>query len=269
MFCLGKREIGIALLLLIGGAPLARGDEGLVLFPRRIVLEVDERESQVSLVNLSAEPVRFEAALERLRMDEYGAWSTVAVALPGELFADDIVRFAPRRGEVPPNTTQVIRFQRLGVPHGAEARAHVAIAITKDDDMTVIRLPLLVKRRPDALARVRALRWSEPEAVEVLLEREGTTTAYGAVELEWVRSDGRTEACQRRDVAIYPPFAQRIVLLAVQPRSSEWSLRARFVDGSDLPGRGFGYYPGRRPAFESTPNFTHAPLSRGLAWQRL
>lgn len=225
-------QLGLGIALWLGSLGMARpanADPAIELLPRRVVFGVGQNDAELVMINRSARPVTFSIELERLRMDALGRWSAVTAATDGEQFADKIVRLAPRRAQVAPGGAQVIRLQRFKTPAGDEARAHVSMHITSPGGVAVVKIPLIVKVRPNAEAKVRSVRWVSPSAVEVVIERQGSTSVYGAVVLDWLRPDGGHEPADRRDIAVYPPLQERIVTLAVLPRGEGWRLRARYL----------------------------------------
>lgn len=218
----------LALALGLGSPRAADADPGIELLPRRIVFGVGQADAELVMVNRTLRPLTFHITFERLRMDVRGNWSVAAAAAEGEEFADELVRLAPRRGEIAPGGLQIVRLQRFATPAGDEARAHVAVHFTAGGGGSVVNIPVLVKARPNAAAEVSAVRWVTPEAVEVVIARRGSTTVYGSVELDWLRPDGGREPAHRREVAVYPPLNERIVTVAVAPKGEGWLLRARY-----------------------------------------
>lgn len=111
---------------LIATAPLAVAE--LMIAPTRVVLENGERSAELVLVNKGAEEGAFRISLENRRMQDNGSLETISEALDGELFADEFVRFAPRRAMLEAGGRQTIRLsaQTAGLEPG-EYRSHLRI----------------------------------------------------------------------------------------------------------------------------------------------
>ncbi len=108
-------------------APAARTLGGLLVAPTRLVFEGRQRTGQLTLVNTGAQTATYRISLIRLRMTETGAFHEVQEPDSAELFADTLVRFSPRRVELPPGVPQTVRLQlRLpaDLPVG-EYRSHL------------------------------------------------------------------------------------------------------------------------------------------------
>ena len=111
------------------GALLASGPAAadLMLHLTRIVFEKNQRAAQVELINNSAEPATYRISLVNRRMTEKGDFVAAVPALPGELFAEPMLRFAPRQVTLEPGTAQTVRVMlRLPaeLPEG-EYRSHL------------------------------------------------------------------------------------------------------------------------------------------------
>ena len=99
----------VAALLAAFAAPVPAAAE-LLVAPTRVVLTTQTRSSELVLVNKGAETAAFRIAIENRRMREDGSLEDVGEAQPGELFADDKLRYSPRQLVLEPGARQVVRI---------------------------------------------------------------------------------------------------------------------------------------------------------------
>lgn len=102
-----RRPLHAVLLLGLLLCQAARAD--LMLYPTRLVFEKNQRAAQIELINNGAEPATYRLSLVNRRMGESGEFLPVAVAAPGELFAEPLLRFSPRQVTLQPGTSQTVR----------------------------------------------------------------------------------------------------------------------------------------------------------------
>jgi hypothetical protein len=90
----------------------AGGPGGFLVMPTRIVFEGRSRSGEVTLVNTGSEPASYRITLTHMRMSESGEVREITSGrMPGELFADSLVRFSPRQVDLEPRASQTVRFQ--------------------------------------------------------------------------------------------------------------------------------------------------------------
>lgn len=82
----------------------------LSLYPTRLVIEKNQRAIQVELMNTGSEPASYRINLVNRRMGENGEFTAVESPMPGEQFADDLLRFSPRQVTIMPGSSQTVRI---------------------------------------------------------------------------------------------------------------------------------------------------------------
>lgn len=97
----------LAFLLMFSAAPV-RAE--LMLYPTRVVIEGNQRTAQVQLINAGTESRTYRIFLVNRRMSETGEFSDVVEPLPGELFAEGLLRFSPRQVTLAPGEGQTVRI---------------------------------------------------------------------------------------------------------------------------------------------------------------
>src|SRR5919109_1710393 len=198
--------------------------DDLMIFPTRIVLEDGQKAAQVDLINSGTEPISFRISLERKRMNELGEFQTVRdEGAPGELFADQIVRYSPRQVTLAPGGGQTVRIA-LKLPENlppGEYRSHLAFSRVpaastlppaqegedKKPGAVQTRLmayvgasiPVIVRHgKLDAKLSIGEVvlhpgNAGEAPQVEFVLHREGTRSVYGDISVVAIDADGREE----------------------------------------------------------------------------
>lgn len=243
------------LTLVLALSPLAaRGAyavvDDLMIFPTRIVLEDGQKAAQVDLINSGTEAISFRISLERKRMNELGEFRPVRdKGAPGELFADQIVRYSPRQVTLAPGGGQTVRIV-LKLPDNlppGEYRSHLSFsrvpaastlppAQEGDENrpggiqtrlMAYVgaSIPVIVRHgKLDAKLSIEevALRpgnAGEAPQVDFVLHREGTRSVYGDITVVAIDGDGREEQIGAASgVAVYTPNRVRRAHLTLRPK---------------------------------------------------
>jgi P pilus assembly chaperone PapD len=247
-------------------APAAHTLGGLLVAPTRLVFEGRQRTGQLTLVNTGAQTATYRISLVRLRMTETGAFRQVQEPDSAELFADTLVRFSPRRVELPPGVPQTVRLQlRLpaDLPVG-EYRSHLlfrAVPVSEPEDsvrsepvtdlqLTLravygVSIPIIV--RHGALVAEVTLSDSRvesapdedpPTRLAVTLNRSGDGSVYGNLTAVLVR-DGQPDLVVgvAKGLAVYTPNTRRTCLLSLRLPPSldpQARLRVRFESASGV-----------------------------------
>lgn len=227
---------------LLGGVS-ARAD--LMLYPNRVVLEGTQRTAQLELINRGTTPSVYRLKLVRRRMSDHGEFTAVDSPLPGELFADDLVRFSPRQVELAPGASQTIRlmvrkpadlpegeyrshllFEKVadgaanGVSNGEDSGAQVDIQLTA---LVSVTIPVIVRHgNLDATVALEDLKLeSLPSGEPVLslaLSRSGASSVYGDLAIEFVPKRGAPHVVgNAKGLAVYAPNALRRGRLVLKP----------------------------------------------------
>lgn len=236
----------------------------LLVAPTRVVLSPENRSAELVLVNKGEETAAFRLAIENRRMRKDGSLETADTTLPGELFADDKVRFSPRQLVLEPGARQVVRLLASSPSTLAdgEYRSHLRLmsapvsagrATTSgagdgaDNSLSIeliairsITIPVILRKGAlDAQVTLDAAALAEEAENRLVLRlsRKGARSTYGDLRLT---IEGEDEpAWLVRGVAIYTPNTAREVVLAlpeeVGARLSGRSVRIAYVstDASD------------------------------------
>ncbi|MGB4362103.1 MAG: molecular chaperone [Rhodoferax sp.] len=258
-----------ALLLLLAAFP-ASAD--LMLAPTRIVLEKNQRAAQVQLINDGNETATYRISLVNRRMSETGGFFAVDSPLPGEQFADTLVRYSPRQVVLAPGASQVVRLslrKPAELPAG-EYRSHLQfdrIAEAKGSSsietqgkvgpgeigvtLTALigaSIPVIV-RHGETAAKVTLTGLEllppvadQPPILAVVLERSGNRSVYGDLGAMFTPQGGAVQEVGKADgVAVYTPNPLRRVKLELKPPPglvlTRGTLRLTFRDRPEAGGK--------------------------------
>lgn len=208
----------------------------LMLYPARVVIQPNQRAAQVDFVNTTQAPVTYRIHLVNRRMDEWGSFSSAETPLPGERFANAMLRYSPRQVTLAPGATQTVRLlvRKPAELEEGEYRSHLLFERLEDvaqaapdeprpappqKDLSIqlkarvhVTIPVIVRHgagsaqvRIDSL-RVQPASGDQPPALDFVLHRSGTVSTYGDLAAEWTGADGRSHPLgSAQGVAIYVP----------------------------------------------------------------
>ena len=242
----------------------------LMIYPSRVVFEGRTRTAQLDLIN-NGEACTYRISMNRERMTDTGQFVAVTTPLPGENFADEMIRFSPRQVTLPAGGAQAVRLQlrKSASLATGEYRVHLffqalppprSIVATNPkpadpDSMGIalipivsISIPLIVREgNTSATLRLSNLRVSPqtttgPAALSFELHRDGNRSVYGDVIAYFTPSRGSELVIGRANgVAVYVPNQLRTAQLPIQmpagQKLADGRLRVSFLDKPDAGGK--------------------------------
>lgn len=239
--------LAVGALLWTAVPPAYAGSEEILVTPTRVVIEGRQRTAKVTLVNKGTQTAVFRVSVVNRRMMEDGSFEDAAEPQSDEMFADQMIRFAPRRVVLEPGKAQVVRLlvrKSRSLPPG-EYRSHLlfrvippASAGTTMEDILVpdgrfkiqltpvfgLTIPVIV-RQGDLWADVGISNLEvgpgkakgQGPVVSLRLTREGTSSVYGDVEVTHLSANGDSQVVGvMRGIAVYTPNQSRMVRLSLQ-----------------------------------------------------
>lgn len=261
-----KRELFFVFcLLLCMGFVAVDTANALRITLKRVVFEGSKRAEVLTLINNSSEEKTYRIGWRHFEMTPDK--SLVAVEddqlPPGIKPVTDMIRFAPRRFTIPPNSSQQVRLM-LRMPAGledGEYRSHLWIRPEADTEELKLRremekqgrqgvslrmlagvtMPVIVRKGAlNASVEVGGLRASKTTGfidVAFRLTRQGNRSVYG--DIEYVCNGGAYVLKSTRGIAIYPEvdyrdFSLRIARQPDQPSCN--SLTVKFAETSGFAG---------------------------------
>lgn len=256
-----------AFLLLAPVDALASGQ--LMVHPTRVIFEGRTRTGEVEVLNNGAESATYRISLIRERMTDSGEFVLVDKPLPGENFADELIRFSPRQVTLPAGGSQLVRLQLrkpADLPAG-EYRSHLMLqalpapaTIRRADAaqngteglnvalnaIVSLSIPVIVRQGETtatvSLATLHVKRGrvtSDPPAVVFEIHRQGNRSLYGDIAVSFTQHGKELIVGRANGVAVYVPNLLRVMELPLQLPANQNLLNGRLrVSFSDRPDAG-------------------------------
>jgi len=241
--------------------PLHAAAADLMLHPTRIVFDRNQRAAQIELVNNGTATQTYRISVVNRRMNETGDFSEASPPLPGEQFADRMLRYSPRQVVLAPGAAQTVRIQLrkpaelapgeyrshmlfTQIPDAAPAPSEHTPAPGSADAGLEIKLtpllgasiPVIVRHGQTAatasLAQL-SIERAGPDQVPVLafaMHREGDRSLYGDLVVTLMPTGGAEMPLARvNGVAVYTPNPLRRVRIALPASTDTTSGTLRVV----------------------------------------
>ena len=221
---------------------------GVMVTPTRVVLEGRQRTAKVTLINKGTQTAVYRVSIINRRMMEDGSFEDVAEPRSDEMFADQMIRFAPRQVVLAPGKAQTVRLlvRKPSNLAPGEYRSHllfravppapagssVSDALAADGEFSIQLIPVfgltipVIVRQGDLWADVgisdlevgRGKPEDQGPVVSFRFTREGTRSVYGDVEVTHLSANGDSQVVGAvRGIAVYTPNQSRMVRLPLQP----------------------------------------------------
>ncbi|HTF84838.1 MAG TPA: hypothetical protein VL987_09655 [Cellvibrio sp.] len=262
-----SRQILTSLLLLLGAVPAFAE---LMLYPTRVVIEGNQRTAQIQLINNGTESKTYRIAVVNRRMSETGGFVDIDEPLPGELFADHMLRFSPRQVTLAPGAGQTVRVMVRKPANLAEGeyRSHLlfsqqpeasgqnSVETRKEHDKGIgvvitpligASIPLIVRHgKLDAEVKLTHLELQQSRGqasfLALRLERSGERSVYGDLTVTFTPKGGsETVVARANGVAVYSPNPVRRARLALELPGEKplanGSLRVTFQEQAEAGGK--------------------------------
>jgi len=249
--------------------------QGVSVAPLRVLFDGRTRSTTVFLSNRTAETATYRISLINRRMLESGAIVPADEALDGEYFADELIRFSPRRVTIAPFGSQTIRLlvrrPRGDAPETVEYRTHLSVRSipatprlediesnqkAEEEGQLSVKAIATVETIIPVILRVgqtnASVQITNPELVlhdpesgfptlTVDLVRGGNRSIYGEMEVVHVSSGGdETQLFFARGLAVYAPTTRRVKTVRLKKATPEMlqsgQLVVRYVETEDMHG---------------------------------
>jgi hypothetical protein len=209
------------------------GQGNLLITPRRVVFEGSKRSVDLNLANTGQDTATYAISLIQIRMREDGGFETITEPDPGQMFADQYIRFFPRSVTLGPNEAQVVKVQIVrstGLAEG-EYRSHFyfrsipkARPLGEKDlpaDTTTISVKLtpvfgitipVIIRVGSTMANVTLTDVSFESVndtiprIKMIINRTGNRSVYGDLSVDYISPQGKiVHVGEANGVAVYTP----------------------------------------------------------------
>ncbi|MCB1532181.1 MAG: hypothetical protein KDJ35_04850 [Alphaproteobacteria bacterium] len=202
---------------------------------KRVVFEGPKRSEILTIINNTGEEQTYRLGWRKYKMDEYKSLKAVDENGDdsGVLWADDMVRFAPRRVTIPAGGSQQIRLllRRPSDLQTAEYRSHLWIVTeTKPEKFDIqtdskdgqaiklavqpaISLPVFVRngalQASASISDAKLTRTGGGLKASFVLNREGNESIYGDFDFICTDSGQNKVLKQVRGISVYPEISKR------------------------------------------------------------
>ncbi len=219
----------------------------LVVAPTRIIIEGRTRTASINLINRGDQTGTFRITFERKRMTETGRVVPIEKPVAGEIYADQIIRYAPRQVTLAPGQSQVVRLmvrKPANLAHG-EYRSHLLFqglppdtgknietqVKSKSNKLSIriipvlgISIPVIVRhgitQATVTLEKLRLEKRSKDSKKAILVltaKRSGNRSVYGDFIVYFTPEGGKkVTVAKSGGNAIYTPNTLRMVRIALQ-----------------------------------------------------
>jgi P pilus assembly chaperone PapD len=212
---------------------LAQGD--LMVMPKRLVFDGSQRSQEINLANTGSDTAVYAVSFVNYNMTENGTFEQVDTPKEGQRFAEDFLRYFPRRVSLAPNEAQTIRVQltRTGNLEQGEYRSHMyfraveeqaALGTEETEDSegisinikTVfgISIPIIIREGQSTtkleITDIQLQKDAETPQLSLVLNRSGNMSVYGNIKVDHISPKGKTtEIGMVKGVSVYTPNAKR------------------------------------------------------------
>lgn len=222
--------------------PVSANDKAVLIAPTRVIFEGRTRATAVKLINPNDVENTYKISLVSIRMDEDGTRSEVQSPDPEELFAQDLIRFSPRRATIPAQGWQTVRLMvkkprdlpdgeyraQLKVspipkqkgPDNKQSNENISISI---DIVFNVSIPVIIRHgKSDVRVTPKTPRRVVKEGqyfLETLLEREGKFSVFADVRAFFIPNTGekqKNQISEIKGISIYSQNQTQRVLLPIK-----------------------------------------------------
>lgn len=222
------------IVVLLGSSAYAQGD--LMIMPKRLVFEGNQRSQEINLANTGADSAIYAISFVQYKMTESGTFEEITEPEEGHRFADEYLRYYPRRVVLGPNEAQTVRVQvtRTGDLEPGEYRSHIYFraveeqtalgeedASSGEEAISIrinavfgISIPVIIRKgETTASIDLTDMELKDGETAPVLtmaIRRSGNMSTYGDLKVEHISPSGvTTEVGKVKGIAVYTPNTKR------------------------------------------------------------
>ncbi|WZL89015.1 molecular chaperone [Salinimicrobium sp. 3283s] len=203
--------------------------------PKRLVFDGSQRSQEINLANTGSDTAVYAVSFVNYKMTEDGSFEQVDTPEEGQRFAQDFLRYFPRRVTLAPNEAQTIRVQltRTGNLEQGEYRSHMYFRAVEDqtalgaeeteesDGISIniktvfgISIPIIIRQGESTtqlnLEDIQLHRNTENPKLSLVLNRSGNMSVYGNIKVDHISPKGeKTEVGIVKGVSVYTPNNKR------------------------------------------------------------
>lgn len=214
----------------------------LMITPRRVVFEGQQRTQELNLANTGKDTARYVISMIEIKMKEDGSFEQVTTPDSGQYFASHHIRFFPRSVTLGPGEVQTVKvqitqsaklttgeyrshiyFRALPTeqPLGEEAPAETSGIAVRLIPVFGISIPVIIRVGTAAPAvnlsdaAFEVLPDNTP-LLHLVFNRTGNSSTYGDLAIDFVSDQGKiTRVGEIKGIAVYTPTTSRRVKIAL------------------------------------------------------
>jgi len=222
------------LFIFISSFTYAQGD--LMVIPKRLVFTGSERSKEINLINTGTDTANYAISFIQYKMKEDGSFEEISEPEDNQNFADDFLRYYPRRVNLAPNEAQTIRVQitKRNLLNPGEYRSHIYFrAVEKEtalgesdiegneDEISIniktvfgISIPVIIRNGESTteveLKDLLLLKDENKTKLSIEFNRKGNFSTYGDLSIEYIPEGEKSIAIALvRGLAVYTPNNKR------------------------------------------------------------
>ncbi len=225
-------------------ATMAQGN--LLIFPKRVIFEGNQRMQEVNLANTDNDTARYVISFVQIRMKENGDFEYITKPDSGQRFASNFLRYFPRTVVLGPKEAQLLKIQLIHTDQlkPGEYRSHLyfrsiprekplALGSKKSvkDSTTVsvqlvpifgITIPVIIRvGKSTTKANISNASFKmindSTQAVSFSIDRSGNMSTYGDIKINYISpQDNITQVAFIEGVAVYTPNLMRNCLIKLE-----------------------------------------------------
>lgn len=222
----------------------ALGD--LIVTPTRAIFEGRERSQTITLVNRGNKTATYRINFTEMAMDDFGDMSEIDTPAPGQHFASNMIRYAPRQAVIEPGGSQTIRVMirktkelpageyrshllMYAVPDASESNTTLeSIAGLKPKEIGIklntifrVAIPIIIRQGESntefnfSEVHIKKNKEKNTLDLELTLERDGNQSVYGDIDVVFTPTGESTEYVvgKIKDFVVYVPNKKRSIAI--------------------------------------------------------
>jgi len=206
-----------------------------MIMPKRLVFDGSERSQEVNLVNTGSDTTTYAISFIQYKMKENGGFEQVEKPEDGQRFADEFLRYYPRRVSLGPKEAQTLKIQltKTGSLENGEYRSHLYFraieeqtalgseeAANAKENISIniktvfgISIPVIIRNGQSTtqieLNDFNVKSGNEPE-LSLSIDRTGNMSVYGNLSVRYILEGNDPVIIGRvKGIAVYTPNKTR------------------------------------------------------------
>jgi P pilus assembly chaperone PapD len=233
--------LSVLFLFIFSFTCFAQGD--LMVMPKRLVFDGSQRAQEITLVNTGSDTAVYAISFIQYKMTVDGNFEQISTAEENQRFADEFLRYYPRRVSLGPNEAQTVRVQltKTSALENGEYRSHMYFRAVEDQTAlgaenaqeaegisinikTVfgISIPVII-RNGESKTQIELTnihleqKDEETQRLSMSIIRNGNMSVYGDLLVEYISTSGKPREIKKvKGISVYTPNTKRNFSITLQ-----------------------------------------------------